>query len=180
MTFAERCRGVELELELTNRYVDVVGEGFDLALRGGRGDDATLVVRRLGSYRLRAVAAPSWLAVHGRIDPEASLPSVDCVVLAPFRGTGNPRGTRRNRGASRPRHLVANDLATVVDGALRGLGVAVLPEHVCVEHLRAGRLVSAHPRYDPLEVPLYGAYPDRRYMPAALTAFLALASEAFG
>ena len=71
-------------------------------------------------------------------------------------------------------------LATVLDGALRGLGVAILPAHVCAEHLRAGRLECAHPRYDPLEVPLYAAYPDRRYMPAALTAFLALASETFG
>lgn len=180
MTYAERHRGVELELELTNRYVDVVGEGFDLALRGGRGDDATLVVRRLGSYRLYAVAAPSWVSAHGRMDEAAALRTVDCVVLAPFRRTAAPRPARRKGGASPHRHLVVNDLATVLDGALRGLGVAVLPEHVCAEHIRAGRLTSAHPRYDPLEVPLYAAYPDRRYMPAALTAFLELASETFG
>ena len=78
------------------------------------------------------------------------------------------------------RHLVANDLSTVLDGALRGLGATFLPDHICRAHIDAGRLVVVHDEYDPFEVPLYAVYPDRRYMPAALDAFLRLAAERLG
>lgn len=174
MDFCARHRGVELEVEFNNRYIDLVGEGFDVALRGGRGEDESLVVRRLGSYELRAVATPQWYADHGPFDEDASLRALDCVLLAPFR---QRRGSGRGRKAVR--HLVSNDLATVVDGVLRGLGVAFLPAHAIAEHLRAARLVSVHPAYDPLNVPLYAAYPNRRYMPAALSAFLQIAAKQF-
>jgi DNA-binding transcriptional LysR family regulator len=175
MDFCARHRAVELHVEFSNRYVDVVAEGFDVALRGGRGDDETLIVRRLGSYELRACATPAWAAQHGPFTAETALRELDCVLLAPFR---QRPAARRRRAANR--HIVGNDLATVVDGVLRGLGVAFLPAHASAKHLRSGRLVSVHPAYDPLAVPLYAAYPNRRYMPAALTAFLQLAGERFG
>lgn len=175
MDFCARHRGVELQVEFSNRYVDVVAEGFDVALRGGRGEDETLVVRRLGGYELRACATPAWAAAHGPFTGETSLRELDCVLLAPFR---QRPPTRRRKAANR--HLVANDLATVVEGVLRGLGVAFLPAHASAEHLRSGRLVSVHPAYDPLRVPLYAAYPNRRYMPAALNMLLELAAECFG
>ncbi|MEM7156645.1 MAG: LysR family transcriptional regulator [Myxococcota bacterium] len=173
MAFAQAHPQVVTELEFTNRYVDVVGEGFDLALRGGRGEDTTLIVRRVGTYRLRAVASPAWLEEHGPIEDPDEVRTQECVLFAPFRQTGR-------RGRAHRRHLIANDLSTVLDGALRGLGIAFLPDHLCLEALGDQRLIAVHPDYDPLEIPLYAAYPDRRTMPAASSAFIDAVAEFFG
>ena len=166
--FAARFPEVRLEIEFSNRYVDLVREGFDVALRGGRGDDETLIARRVGTYRLRAVAAPAWVAEHGTFQPEDALFSRGAVVLS--------RPGRRADHAARV--IVVNDNVTALRGALRGLGVAVLAEHVCGEHLDRGELQTVHPTYDPLEVPVFAVFPDRRYIPAALSAFLDCATEA--
>ena len=58
---------VSLEIELTNRYVDVLREGYDIAMRAGRGDDESLTLRRLGAYQLYAVASPEYVGRHGRL-----------------------------------------------------------------------------------------------------------------
>lgn len=173
MSFAQAHPQVVTEFEFTNRYVDVVNEGFDLALRGGRGEDATLIVRRLGTYRLRAVASPQWLEAHGPLESPEEVRQHECVLFAPFRQSG-----RRKRSAAR--QLIANDLSTVLDGALRGLGIAFLPDHLCADAVDRKRLIPVHPDYDPLEIPLYAAYPDRRSMPAALTTFIEAVAAYFG
>ena len=170
MAFAAEHPAVLTEYAFTNRYVDVVAEDFDVALRGGRGDDATLIVRRVGAYGLRAVASPGWLETRGPL--ESTPRDEDCVLFAPFR----TRSTRRPPA----RHLIANDWSTVLDGACRGLGVAFLPDHLCADALERGDLVVVHRDYDPLEVPLYAAFPDRRTMPAALSAFLETVTQHFG
>ena len=160
--FAARYPEVRLEVEFSNRYVDLVREGFDLALRGGRGEDETLIARRIGTYRLRAVASPEWVERHGTFQPGDALFSRGAVVLS--------RPGRRTTQAARI--IVVNDNGTALQGALRGLGVAVLAEHVCGSHVERGALRTVHPSYDPLDVPVFAVFPDRRYMPAALSAFL--------
>lgn len=163
---------VELQLEFTNRYVDVVGEGFDLAVRGGRGDDEALITRRLGAYALRAVAAPAWVEAHGRLHEPKDLRRSSCVLLQAFRGGGRPPA-----GA---RHLVLNQTDLVFAACRRGLGVAVLPAPLVDADVAAGRLVPVLDAYDPLTVPLYAAYSDRRFLPASTQALLAHVAAAFG
>lgn len=163
---------VELQLEFTNRYVDLVREGFDLAIRGGRGEDDTLITRRLGSYALRAVAAPSWVQANGRLGEPRELRETSCVLLQPFRGT--------DRSPAGARHLVFNQTDLVLAACLKGLGVAVLPAPLVDSAVGAGRLEPVLDAYDPLTVPLYAAYPDRRFLPASTLALLAHVGSAFG
>lgn len=170
--FMERCPDVVLHLEFTNRYVDVVREGFDVAVRGGKGADESLVARRLGAYRLRAVASPEWVAAHGRLTAPGDLRQRRCVLLRPFGGPTSAEDAAR--------HHVVNQLQVVHQACLRGLGVAVLPAELVDSDREAGRLVSVLDAYDPLEVPLYAAYPDRRFLPAATQALLEWLTEAFG
>lgn len=175
MEFPLRHPEVELELEFSNRYVDVIGASFDLALRAGRGDDQRLIVKRIGSYSLHALAAPSHVAAHGMAHTREQLEQRDAVLLEPFR----KRGARASR-AGRVRHLIVNDPLTALQGALRGLGVAFLAPHVCSEHLESGALVPVYAPWHPLAVPMYAAYPERRYMPAALARFIEFAEALFG
>jgi DNA-binding transcriptional LysR family regulator len=171
LSFLEAYPAVELQVEFTNRYVDVVREGFDLAIRGGRGQDEALITRRLGAYALRAVAAPSWVQANGRLREPKDLRERSCVLLQPFQGGGRPPA-----GA---RHLVLNQTDLVVAACLRGLGVAVLPAPRVAADVEAGRLVVVLDAYDPLTVPLYAAYPDRRFLPASTLALLDHVGSAF-
>ena len=172
LSFMQAFPEVEVQVELTNRYVDVVREGFDLALRGGRGDDEALISRRIGSYPLRAVATPAWVAENGVLEAPKALRSTSCVLLQPFRGVDRPPpGTR---------HLVLNQMELVHAACLRGLGVAVLPAPRVADDLAAGRLQTVLAAYDPLEVPLYAAFAERRFLPASTLALLDHLAAAFG
>ncbi|MEZ4294588.1 MAG: LysR family transcriptional regulator [Polyangiaceae bacterium] len=168
--FAERYPEVELELSFSNRYVDVVSEGFDLALRGGRGEDQSLVARSLGTYSLRAVASPEHVARAGKPSGPAEIKKHDCVLLHPFRQrTGTlPRG----RSAGRGRHTVVSDLSAALLGAIRGLGIAILPAYVCDGAIAEGKLVPVLDEWNPLRVPIYAVYPERRFLSAAARVFL--------
>lgn len=171
LAFMEAYPLVELQLEFTNRYVDVVREGFDLAMRGGRGEDEALITRRLGAYALRAVAAPAWVQRHGRLHEPKDLRTRSCVLLQAFRG-----GSRPPAGV---RHLVLNQTDLVYGACLRGLGVAVLPAPMVDADVAGGRLEPVLDAYDPLTVPLYAAYSDRRFLPASTLALLDHVSSAF-
>lgn len=171
LSFMEANPQVELQMEFTNRYVDVVREGFDLAMRGGRGDDDALITRRLGAYPLRAVATPEWVARHGRLHEPKELRERSCVLLQAFRGGGRP--------PTGERHLVLNQTDLVYTACRRGLGVAVLPAPLVAGDVAEGRLVPVLDAYDPLLVPLFAAYPERRFLPASTLALLDHVSAAF-
>ncbi|MEO0604927.1 MAG: LysR family transcriptional regulator [Myxococcota bacterium] len=168
--------GVEVQIEFTNRMVDVLREGLDLALRGGPGNDPALIARRVGTYDLWAVAAPSYIDREGVLEDSWELRTRDCVLLKAF---SDPRWNvpRRREGA---RHLVANDLRTVLEATRAGLGVAVLPHRAVADDLESGTLVPCLAEYNPLRVPLYAVYPSRRFLPAAAAAFIDHVKACFG
>lgn len=166
---------VSFEVELTNRYVDVVREGYDLAMRAGRGDDESLTLRRLGAYELFAVASPEYVRRHGRLREPRDLRAHSCLLLSPL--------TRRP-GETSPkpphRHLVLDDAQTVLQGALRGMGIAILPRALVGEHLERGALLTVLDAYAPLTVPLYAVYPDRTLLPATVRVFIEHMQRTFG
>lgn len=166
---------VAFEVELTNRYVDVVREGFDLAMRGGRGADETLTVRRLGSYALFAVASPSFARKNPKLQAPVDLRSQSCLLLSPF-------SKRADAPALRPphRHVVLDDPHVLRLAALAGHGIAILPRSLVDRDLKRGRLVPVLEAYAPLEVPLYAAYAERKLVPATIRAVVNHLQGAFG
>ena len=174
--FAERFPNVALELEPSNRYVDVVAERFDLALRGGRGPDESLVARPVGSYRLVAVASPEYVARFGALDEPAALRRHSCIL---FRAMGHRPG-HPVRPDLPHRHIICPDEGFALEGARRGLGVAILRAEVVQPDVDAGALGSVLDAYNPLVVPLYAVYPERSYLRAAVTALIDYVSEHLG
>ncbi|MDX2013233.1 MAG: LysR family transcriptional regulator [Myxococcaceae bacterium] len=162
------------ELEFTNRYVDVVREGFDLALRGGRGTDDQLVVRKLGGYELWAVASPGYVKQHGRATAPVELRRHTLLLLSPLAARPEapmPRAPHR--------HLVVGDPQVARHAALDGLGVAILPRALVLRDLARRALVPFVEAYAPLRVPLFAAFPTRRLMPASLRLVLDHLGHAF-
>ena len=174
--FAERFPNVALELEPSNRYVDPVAERFDLALRGGRGPDESLVARPVGSYRLVAVASPEYVAQFGALDEPAALRRHSCIL---FRAMGHRPG-HPDRPDLPHRHIICPDEGSALEGARRGLGVAILRAEVVQPDVDAGALVPVLDAYNPLVVPVYAVYPERSHLRAAVTAFIDYVSEHLG
>lgn len=166
--FIARYPRVALELVPTNHHVDVVAERLDLALRGGRGPDPTLVSRPVGSYRLVAVASPAYLAAAGRPREPGELRRHSCLL---FRGMA-PRPGHPDRPDPPHRHIVCPDEHFALAGALAGHGIAILRDDVVAGELERGRLVSALDAYNPLIVPVFAVYPDRSNLRAAVSAFI--------
>lgn len=174
--FAERFPNVALELEPSNRYVDLVAERFDLALRGGRGPDESLVARLVGSYRLVAVASPEYVARFGALDEPAALRLHSCIL---FRAMGHRPG-HPDRPDLLHRHIICPDEGFALEGARRGLGVTILRAEVVSHDVDVGALVPVLDAYNPLVVPVYAVYPERSYLRAAVTALIDYVSEHLG
>lgn len=154
---------ITFELEFTNRYVDVVREGFDVALRGGRGTDDHLVVRKLGDYQLWAVASPAYVKRYGRVTSPVELRKHTLLLLSPLAAKPDaPTPVLPHR------HLVLGDPQVARQAALAGLGVAILSKELVMKDLSRRALVPVVDAYAPLRVPLFAAFPTRRLMPAAL------------
>lgn len=176
---------VQVRLLVSNRRVDLVGEGFDVAIRVREklDSDALLVARSLGSSRVVLVASPEFLASHGEPrDPEAlsGLP-----VLSMHEQEGEQTWDLYDEACSKttvvvqPR-LVCGDFRVLVDAALAGTGIAWVPESACAAELRSGRLRVVLPGWGLPQGTLHIVYPSRRGMlPAvrAMVEFLAASLE---
>lgn len=174
--FAEAYPGVALELEPTNRHVDPVAERFDLALRGGRGSDESLIARHVGTYRLIAVASTGYVERYGVLESPADLRRHSCIL---FRAMGHRPG-HPDRPEAPHRHTICPDEGTALEGAVRGLGVAILRDDVARPFLDSGALVPVLDAYNPLEVPVFAVYPERAHLRAAVTAFIEYVGERLG
>lgn len=165
---------VAVELVLTDRAVDLVGEGIDLAIRIGPVREASLVVRKLGAGGGVLCASPGYLAAHAAPATPAGLAEHACVVYSsPPHGPDWTLESAEGSVAVRVRAaLLANSLTVVREAAIAGLGVARLPLFACWEDLAAGRLRRVLEAWSVAERPVHAVYPTSRHLTPKVRAFL--------
>jgi len=174
-TFLAAHPGVSLDLQMSNRYVDLVDEGYDLALRvGSLAADSRLVVRRLGPHRRVLVANAAYLERAGTPRTPQQLRDHACVVLDI--GT-RPRHWELERGRARAAVDVAgplhsNNAFTLLIACRDGLGISLLPEFIAREDLSRGALRRVLPGWAGAESGIYAVYPSARFIPAKVRAFV--------
>jgi len=168
-----------LDLQLTNRYVDLIEEGYDLALRVGALADSRLVVRRLAPSRRILMASPQYLARRGAPRSPRQLAEHACLVLDI--GT-HPRHWELVAGRARfsqevhgPMH--SNNTLVLLGACRGGLGVALLPEFVATAALRDGTLRRVLPAWASPEQAIYAVYPTARFIPAKVRAFVEFVAQ---
>jgi len=173
-------RHPELQLELVNRdeLGDIVGDGFDLAVRFGTPPSSSLVARKLLETRIVTAAAPAYIARHGRPAKPQELADGRHVCLQ-FRDPHSGRlyawefhrGRKKIEVATQGA-LTLNDAGSLHSVCLSGYGIGQLMA-LGAEHLFAeNRLVDLFPDWPDERFPLYALYPSRRHMPAKAAAFL--------
>lgn len=135
---------IELDLDFTDRLVDVIDEGFDAVVRTGTPTDSRLTARRLGAFQLMLVASPAYLARHGTPKVPADLLDHTCLHYRfPNSGKLEPWPLHRAPGEPEltlPTSMICNNIEARLCFALQGLGIAYLPEFSIREALADGKL----------------------------------------
>ncbi len=177
--FLKRYPEIQIELVCTDRLVDLVNEGFDVAIRAGQLNDSTLVSRNLGTIERVMVAAPAYLQQHKSPQTPADLTSHACITF----GTGSAPGVWTLHDGDRKTEvrvtsrLCINDLEIMIEVVRAGIGIGLMPKFVCVEDLQTGRLQPVLSDWRSATVPVQAIYPTTRHLSPKVLAFVDLMRE---
>jgi len=176
--FTSRYPKIALDLQVSDRVVDLVANGFDLALRAGHPKNSDLVVRRLRTYRRLTCASPAYLAAHGTPKCPADLSGHHCLLYR-----HEPQSSYWNYrvdGATVPIpvncRFSSNESHALLAWARSGMGITLQPEWLVEEDVRSGRLVSLLDDYglrNTDELPaIYAVFSKPRNQPKKVEAFV--------
>lgn len=174
--FMRRYPAVELDLDFSDRLVDVIGDGFDAAVRTGRLSSSGLRHRRLGSFRRLLVAAPEYFASRECPTHPADLQDHLCLHYR-FLSTGRIeqwplQPAPEEASADLPCALICNSVEMRIHLALQGQGIACLPDFIVAEHLRAGRLQTVLDDCTDNSSEMWVVWPASRELSPKLRAFI--------
>ncbi|MEZ9290358.1 LysR substrate-binding domain-containing protein [Vibrio lentus] len=183
-SFLKEHPNVTLNLELTNREVDIIAEGIDLYAQIGELADSSLVSRYLTTSKRTLVASPEYLEQFGEIKTPSDLKSPFRLIEVVNKAARLPKWHLQLKGGESvlidlPYQLRVNTITACLTACVDGLGLAVLPEFICREHFKTGRLVRLLPEYEMPEVSVSLVYADRQLMPKRKKVFIDYLLTAF-
>lgn len=180
--FLRRWPQIELDLQFDDRFVDLIGEGFDVAIRIGALEDSRLVARRIAQTRRILVAAPCYLQRRGAPAAPGALIEHDCLHYTLFRDAPTWEFQRDGEPLRVPvrGRLKANYGLPLVEAALRGEGILQTATFAVADELADGRLVEVLPDWSLLPIGIYAVYPSREYRPRKVEAFIDFLEQTLG
>ena len=173
---------IALEVDLSARFVDLIGENFDLAIRmGALRDDASLAARRIATFSGGLYAAPAYVDRHGAPTEPEALMEHDALRILSRTGEALPwvltRGDARWEGVP-PGRATTNSPELLMRMAVEGAGITVINDHFALPYLERGELIQMLPDWRSPPVAAWAVFPGRRLMPARTRALLdALAAK---
>jgi DNA-binding transcriptional LysR family regulator len=174
---------VNVQVILSDRYVDLLDAGMDIAVRIGRLDDPALVTRRIAPCRMVICASPGYIARHGAPRKPGDLLRAPRLAFSEAVSAGDwTLSDARNRTyvIDGPSRISANNTQMLLSSALAGAGIAYGPTFVFGEHLRRGELVALLPTYRTTELVIQAVYPSARRIPFKVRQFVEYLADAFG
>lgn len=165
---------MKIDLIITNKFVDLIGENIDLAIRFGALKDSSLIVQKLGTSVRYLVATKQYL--RGRKAPETpeDLKRHDCIMLHAKQNeteweivNGRKRAEIRVTGP-----VSSSDFQSVSSFVYRGHGIGLLPTAYCEDEIRRGELVRVLPDWSSKSIDVHALYPTRNFLPSRLSLFL--------
>lgn len=166
--FADAHPAVRYDVSLNDRIVDLVEEGYDLAIRIARLVDSSLVARRIASTTLLVCASPGYVRRFGAPKHPRELASRACLGYA-YAGTGD-KWTLEGRDATTEVRVRTESRANSGDLlrmlAIHGHGIGVFPDFIVADDLKAKRLVQLLPKYHAGELGIFAVYPSRKFLSA--------------
>jgi DNA-binding transcriptional LysR family regulator len=179
--FLKRYPSVRVDAYLTERVVDFIHEGFDLAIRVGELADSGLSARSLGKIRYALYASPEYFREHPVPKRPQDLISHDLIMFVMSGEISTPAWRLENDSdqadIATPARLVVNNHASARDAAVDGLGVALLPRFQAAPFAELGRLIEILPGWTRAPVPVHAIFGSSSYLTPKVRAFIDLASR---
>lgn len=174
LDFAQQCISVSLDVHFSDRLVNLVEEGFDVAVRIGHLQDSSLVARRLAAVRMITCAAPAYLQGAGVPRTLEDLAKHEAILDTNARDATVWRFGRAAEAQDVRVHgrLRFNGAEACVEAALRGFGILRTPAFAAAGPLRAGLLVPVLCNYEPEEIYVHAVYPHARHLAAKVRGFV--------
>ena len=181
--FLARYPDIHLEVGCSDRPVDLIEEGVDLAVRGGILADSTLIARRIGLIHFVTCAAPSYVALHGRPQHPRDLLQHECVNYFSAK-TGKIFEWDFAKDGERiqmrvPGRIAVNDSNAYMTATLSGMGIAQMAAFVICPYLQSGELELLLEDWTIDPLPLHVVYPENRHLSAKVRVFVEWISELF-
>ena len=166
---------VSIEMSLNDRRVDIIAEGYDLAVRIGELQSSAMVARRIGTYRFRVVASPRYVAAHGMPLQPRDLAAHRCLLNVNMVPRSRwqfyaPDGS--GEVAEVDGNLQIDNGEALLAAAVGGAGIAYLPLHMAEPVIADGRLVEVLPNWQTTTMPIHLLQPTRRLVPRRLRAYM--------
>jgi DNA-binding transcriptional LysR family regulator len=172
--FLERHPRISIELPLTDRFVNLVEEGVDVAVRVGGLADSSLVARRIGGFRRVVCASPRYLKRHGAPKQPADVTAHDCLVFSMLAEADRWRFSVDGRDIAVPvtGRLLSNNQEVLLQAALDSCGIMLAPSWLVRDHVAKGRLRLILEDFEPEPTPIHILYPHARLLSAKVRALI--------
>ena len=172
---------VSNNLTMTDRMIDLVEEGFDLAVRNRAVPDSSLIVRRVATYRFVVCGAPGYLAARGTPRHPSDLVHHNCLVYSQSAWGNEWRfdGPQGEQSVAVTGNLQANSDNALRLAAVHGQGLALAPSFLLIDEIKAGRLVPVLSEFLQTEHAINAIYPHRHYLSAKVRTFIDLLAKHF-
>lgn len=161
---------LKISMHLSNRQLELIEEGYDVAIRMGVLKESTLIARRLCDRREFVVGSPDYFSRHPRPTKLADLEQHNCLIGSRDHWLFLDKGSRKDLVVTGNWH--ANSGPALVDAALRGIGLTQLPDYYVTEYLASGQLVSVLDDYQFTDTGVWVLYPQQRYLAAKVRLFI--------
>lgn len=180
--YSQRYPRVQLDVSLSDRVVDLVEEGYDLAIRVGRIQDSTLVAKKIAPVRLQVCASPAYLEKHGMPLEPGDLGKHICLSYTYWTVWDEWRFKRDGKTVSVrvTGPMVANNGDLLRGAALAGMGIVMQPTFIVGDDIRKGALVPLLQDYQPPESAIYVVYPSRQHLSAKVRTFVDYLADTLG
>jgi len=183
LDFMARHKQVQLDLSFEDRYVDLVAQGIDVAVRMGKLADSTLGARFLGMNPWVLVASPAYLKKSGTPKKPADLSGHNALVYSSVQGDDvwrllSPKGEPVTVPVTGRLH--SNNLSAVLAATRGGLGIAALPRYVAGDSLASGHIVEVLKDHALPEQEIHAVFPSPKLLPGKVQAFVAFLQGRFG
>ena len=179
--YLDRYPEVTVDLSLNDRQVDLVEEGFDLAIRIAELEESSLIARRIAYSRVVVCASPQYLEAHGVPEEPEDLTRHACLTYSNMRDPNVWRFAWNGKETKIvvPSKAVCNNGDALMAAAISGLGIIYQPSFIVGPALRRGELVELLPDYVDGGFNIYAVYPSRRHLPARVRTFIDHLAECF-
>lgn len=179
--YMNRYPEIQVELSLSNRYVDAVGEGIDVVFRVGELSDSSRVARVLAPYQLVLCAAPAYLSAHPAIKAPQDLARHECLNFShtELRTHWTLAGVATTDTVPVASRLTVDSGEALLVAALAGMGILLQPMELVEAAMAEGKLVRVLPKHAPLNRPLHLLYAPDKQMTPKLRSFIEFAVAAF-